>query len=49
MLARRIVLILTTFALGLPTLAQALNNPVMFVTQMPIPADFATIASTFGH
>ena len=28
---------------------QVLNNPILFVTQMPIPSDFTTIASTFGN
>jgi hypothetical protein len=25
------------------------NNPIMFVTQVPVPADFTTIGSTFGN
>jgi hypothetical protein len=29
--------------------AQTLPNPILFVTQVPIPADFTTIGSTFGH
>jgi Hydrazine synthase alpha subunit middle domain len=29
--------------------AQALPNPILFVTQMPIPSDFTTIGSTFGN
>jgi len=28
---------------------EAINNPVMFVTQFPIAADFTTIGSTFGN
>src|SRR5450432_411007 len=35
--------------LALPATAQQLPNPILFVTQVPIPADFATIASTFGN
>jgi len=33
---------------ALPASAQQLPNPVLFVTQVPVPADFATIGSTFG-
>ena len=42
------LLLLTVFntAFAAP---KALNNPIMFVTQMPITADFATIGSTFGN
>ena len=29
--------------------AAAQTNPVLFVTQVPVPADFATIASVFGN
>lgn len=29
--------------------AITLNNPILFVTQIPIPADFATIGSTFAN
>ena len=29
--------------------AQSLPNPILFVTQMPIPGDFATIGSVFGN
>ena len=29
--------------------ARAIDNPVLFVTQLPIPADFVTIGSTFGN
>ena len=29
--------------------AQTLTNPIMFVTQVPIPNDFTTIGSTFGN
>lgn len=29
--------------------AQALPNPILFVTQMPVPGDFATIGSVFGN
>jgi hypothetical protein len=34
------------FAQAAPT---ALPNPIMFVTQMPIPGDFAAIGSVFGN
>jgi Hydrazine synthase alpha subunit middle domain len=30
-------------------LAVALANPILFVTQVPVPADFTTVASTFGN
>ncbi len=30
-------------------LAAALANPILFVTQVPVPADFTTVASTFGN
>ena len=30
-------------------LAIALANPILFVTQVPVPADFTTVASTFGN
>src|ERR1041384_5433448 len=30
-------------------LAVASGNPVLFVTQVPVPADFTTVASTFGN
>jgi hypothetical protein len=29
--------------------AAQLQNPILFVTQVPVPADFATVASTFGN
>ncbi len=32
-----------------PTVPTVLPNPIMFVTQVPIPADFATIGSTFAN
>lgn len=31
------------------SLIHAQTNPVMFVTQVPVPADFTTIGSTFGN
>ena len=43
--------LVTSFVLW-PASADAgddLPNPVLFVTQMPIPADFATIGSTFAN
>src|SRR3954453_16412424 len=30
-------------------LAIALANPILFVTQVPLPGDFTTVASTFGN
>jgi len=30
-------------------LAITLANPILFVTQVPVPADFTTVASTFGN
>jgi hypothetical protein len=30
-------------------LAVALANPILFVTQVPVPGDFTTVASTFGN
>jgi len=45
--------VLGTIALFLMTHASLagtqLNNPILFVTQFPIAADFATIGSTFGN
>jgi hypothetical protein len=29
--------------------AAQLRNPILFVTQVPVPADFTTVASTFGN
>ncbi|HEV2720546.1 MAG TPA: hypothetical protein VG323_11050, partial [Thermoanaerobaculia bacterium] len=29
--------------------AAQLQNPILFVTQVPVPADFTTVASTFGN
>jgi len=28
---------------------QAIDNPILFVTQVPLPADFTTVASVFGN
>ena len=30
-------------------LAVTLANPILFVTQVPVPGDFTTVASTFGN
>src|SRR5688572_17369767 len=45
------VAILCFLALGTAPreLAVSLPNPILFVTQVPIPADFTTVASTFGN
>src|SRR5436309_14825015 len=29
--------------------AVTIANPILFVTQVPVPADFTTVASTFGN
>src|SRR5436305_14682086 len=29
--------------------AVQLRNPILFVTQVPVPGDFTTVASTFGN
>ncbi len=31
------------------TLAVTISNPILFVTQVPMPGDFTTVASTFGN
>lgn len=31
------------------TAAEALPNPILFVTQVPLPSDFTTVASVFGN
>lgn len=50
---RIFTLLITTFSvavLNFPNQAEALpQNPIVFVTQPPHPADFATINSTFGN
>lgn len=48
---RVLALMLSTSALApaLPAAAQTLPNPVLFVTQFPVPADFATIGSVFAN
>src|SRR5258708_4434330 len=33
----------------LAPLASTLTNPILFVTQVPLPADFTTVTSTFGN
>ena len=30
-------------------LAVTLTNPIIFVTQVPVPADFTTVGSAFGN
>ncbi|MCB0063918.1 MAG: hypothetical protein KDE19_17465, partial [Caldilineaceae bacterium] len=37
-----------TFGLAAPTTPDA-TNPIIFVTQVPVPADFTTIGSVFGN
>ena len=37
------------FALAGSSPQALLTNPILFVTQVPVPADFTTIASTFGN
>lgn len=57
---RRIVLVVTLVVLPVlwwhssgqavsPEVAGSLANPILFVTQVPIPADFATIGSVFAN
>lgn len=46
---RSCILLLTSMSTAVFGAPQALNNPILFVTQMPIPSDFTTIASTFGN
>lgn len=51
-LTRLVCLIGSVLVLGvaMPTVVAAqIDNPVLFVTQVPIPADFATIGSTFAN
>lgn len=43
-------LTLTVLMLGAPLLcAQNTPHPILFVTQVPVPVDFATVASTFAN
>jgi hypothetical protein len=35
--------------LAVSILAGQLSHPILFVTQVPVPADFTTVASTFGN
>jgi hypothetical protein len=44
-----LILMLAAFAGSGPARAQLSQNPILFVTQMPIPGDFATIGSVFGN
>jgi Hydrazine synthase alpha subunit middle domain len=43
------IVFLLALLTGAQSAAQALPNPIMFVTQVPIPSDFTTIGSTFGN
>src|ERR1017187_4252420 len=45
---RRCFLVLFVAA-AMPALLAGPTNSILFVTQVPIPADFGTIASTFGN
>jgi hypothetical protein len=47
MIIRRLISLLLLFAA--PSLFAGPTNSILFVTQVPIPADFGTIASTFGN
>src|SRR5690606_16504202 len=40
---------LLSLALAARALSQELENPILFVGQVPQPADFATIGSTFAN
>ncbi|MGB0580374.1 MAG: hypothetical protein ACPGVU_11780 [Limisphaerales bacterium] len=42
------IIALLVLLTGLPLL-HSQTNPVMFVTQVPVPQDFTTIGSTFGN
>jgi len=48
-LTRSCFLFFTALSMTAFAVPKVLNNPIMFVTQMPIPSDFTTIASTFGN
>ncbi len=41
--------ILIVLAAGLARAGQAPTNPILFVAQVPVPADFTTITSVFGN
>src|SRR3954467_9281647 len=36
-------------SVGQPLRAATLPNPILFVTQVPVPGDFTSIASVFGN
>ncbi len=48
-LIRSSFLLLTALSMVALAVPKTLNNPILFVTQMPIPSDFTTIGSTFGN
>jgi len=41
------IIVALSLALGSPLGSAAITNPILFVTQVPIPADFCTINATF--
>ncbi len=45
----RLNLLLTLSLLSSAALAQTTPNPILFVTQVPVPVDFAAIGSTFAN
>lgn len=46
---RRLLCLTLLSLLGGSAAAQTTPNPIMFVTQVPVPGDFATIGSTFAN
>src|SRR5512144_2590854 len=47
--SRSAVLLLVLSLLALPAAALDIPNPILFVTQVPIPGDFTAVASVFGN
>jgi hypothetical protein len=43
------LLLLLGFVLSLSLRAGTVDNPILFVAQVPVPGDFTTIGSTFGN
>lgn len=50
-LAQRVLLALAMLGMTAPAPVRSVTpaNPILFVTQVPVPADFATIGSVFGN
>jgi len=49
MLMRAVRVAFCAAAMGLTPAARSQTNPLLFVTQVPIPADFTTVTATFGN